>query len=187
MSMNIEEKLVISWGKEQMVPKQKCVDDVKYICLDKWNRALIRLLTGRALDLREGKETGTLKSAVWDEIVQARQDKANELLQEALQNEQTEEQQKNKRKQPVKATSKHQILLPVCAQVEVRGHSFQILLEGINSQVLWMEFKLENLLWLKQEIEGSQTLPRKTKRKRGDSGASRQSVQGEDEESHGAE
>ena len=81
--MNIEEKLVITWGKEQMVPKQKIVDDIKFICLDKWNRSLIKLLTGRALDMREGKQTGSLRSPVWEEIIQARQAKANELLQEA--------------------------------------------------------------------------------------------------------
>ena len=126
MSISIEEKLVIFLGKEQIVPKQKSVDDVKYMCLDKWNRALIRLLTGRALDMREGKESGSLRSSVWDEIVEARQDRANELLHEALQNEQ-EDDPKNKKKQPVRATSKHQILLPVWAQLPqfqsfARGH-----------------------------------------------------------------
>ena len=180
--MNIEEKLVITWGKEQMVPKQKIVDDIKFICLDKWNRSLIKLLTGRALDMREGKQTGSLRSPVWEEIIQARQAKANELLQEALQNDSTEEQQKSKRKQPVKATSKHQILLPVYEQVQVRGHTFHILLEGITSQTFWMEFNLGNLLWLKKEIEVSEAVPRKSKRKRESrSSFETQEMEGEDE------
>ena len=34
-------------GKEQIVPKPKCVGNAKYMCLDKWNRALLGLLTGR--------------------------------------------------------------------------------------------------------------------------------------------
>ena len=182
MSISMEEKLVIFLGKEQIVPKQKCVDDVKYMCLDKWNRALIRLLTGRALDMREGKESGSLRSAVWDEIVEARQDRANELLHEALQNEQ-EDDPKNKRKQPVRATSKHQILLPVWAQLQVRGHSFKVLLEGINSQTtIWIEFTLENLTWLKKEIQESEAAPRKVKRNRGDSGASRMQEESHDDE-----
>ena len=187
MSMSIEEKLVITWGKEQMVPRQKIVADIKFICLDKWNRSLIKLLTGRALDMREGKETGSLRSPVWDEIINARQDKANELLQEALQHESTEDQQKSKRKQPLKATPKHQILLPVHEQVQVRGHTFHILLEGINTQTFWMEFNLENLLWLKKEIEGSQAVPRKSKRRRGEGRASlstqeTQEMEGSDDE-----
>ena len=68
------------------------LDDIKFICLDKWNRSLIKLLRGRALDMCEGKQTGSLRSPVWEEIIQARQAKANELLQEALQNDSTEEQ-----------------------------------------------------------------------------------------------
>ena len=182
MSISIEEKLVIFSGKEHIVPKQKWVDDVKHMCLDKWNRALIRLLTGRALDMREGKASGSLRSAVWDEIVEARQDKANELLQEALQNDQ-EDDPKNKKKQPVRATSKHQILLPVWAQLQVRGHSFKVLLEGINSHTtIWIELTLENLTWLKKEIQESEAAPRKVKRKRGDSGASRLHEESHDED-----
>ncbi|CAE7783343.1 unnamed protein product [Symbiodinium sp. CCMP2592] len=77
---------VISDGKQDLVLPQKEVSGLEFVCLEKWNRQLVKVLTGKALDLRPGKAaaSGSLSSKVWGEIVEQRQNVANQKLQEAL-------------------------------------------------------------------------------------------------------
>ena len=111
--LSVEQKMVIYCDKTFVVPEQKTVDNRCFMCLQKWNRSLVKVLTGQALDLRAGQhEKGSLNSNLWNEIVEARQNKANELLQDAIANEAEdgkEEVKKRKKSQPLRASSKHSV------------------------------------------------------------------------------
>ena len=54
-----------------------------FVKFDKWDRALVKLMTGVPLDLRKSKSGGSLDNDVWDELVRLRQDAANKLLVDA--------------------------------------------------------------------------------------------------------
>ena len=147
-----------------MLP-QKEVSGLEFVCLEKWNRQLVKMVTGKALDLRPGKasESGSLKAKVWDEIVEERQKVANQKLQEALEvdNGQAQDAQAArgaKKNKVVRAGSKHMLMLPEVIDIECRQHGLKVLLEGINTQVIWMHFTEDNINWLKNEVgaEGSE-------------------------------
>ena len=167
--LSVEQKMVIYCNKTFVVPEQKTVDNRCFMCLQKWNRSLVKMLTGQALDLRAGQhEKGSLNSNLWNEIVEARQNKANELLQDAIANEAEdgkEEVKKRKKSQPLRASSKHSVLLPVSMEVEVQGHKLRLLLEGVGKQTIWIEFTEDNIRWLQAQVQGSEAVPRKARRK----------------------
>ena len=95
------------------VPMQKLVQEVPFVCLQKWDRNSVRLISGKALDLRKQKDdAGTLDCSAFHELLQLRQERANELLQEALKEEETEN-ATNKKGKPVRAQSKHAVMLPL--------------------------------------------------------------------------
>ena len=171
MAISVEKKMVIHCSSlGYIVPKQKLVDGKCWICLEKWNRSLVKLLCGKALDYRSGKDTGTLKSKVWEEVISQRQEKANQLLQEAIQEEEAAPaaDKSNKKTKPVKAKSKHALLLPLTAAINVRGQQLSVLLEGVDTQTIWMEFTESNLTWFRDEIQSnaeSEPLPRRKRRK----------------------
>ena len=54
-----------------------------FVKFEKWDRALVKLMTGVPLKLRKSKSGGSLDNDVWDELVRLRQDAANKLLVDA--------------------------------------------------------------------------------------------------------
>eukprot|EP00439_Symbiodinium_sp_Y106_P028431 s6213_g3.t1 len=85
--LRVEQKFVVSWGKiMQLVPTQKLVEGVPYLCLSKWDRTSVRLLSGKALDLSKQKryQGWSLHCSAWDVLMELRQQRANVLLQDAL-------------------------------------------------------------------------------------------------------
>ena len=127
--LRVEPKFVVSWGKTmKLVPTQKLVEGVPYICLSKWDRISVRLLSGKALDLRKQKrdQAGSLHCSAWDELLELRQQRANVLLQDALKED--EENHQTKKGQPVRAQSKHAVMLPLSMEVDFHGHKMNILL-----------------------------------------------------------
>ena len=181
MALTVTEKLVLSDGKQDLVLPQKEVSGLEFVCLEKWNRQLVKMVTGKALDLRPVKasESGSLKAKVWDEIVEERQKVANQKLQEALEvdNGQAQDAQAArgaKKNKVVRAGSKHMLMLPEVIDIDCRQHGLKVLLEGINTQVIWMHFTEDNINWLKNEVGAEEAKPRAKrrsgrKRTRGDS------------------
>ena len=54
MALTVTEKLVLSDGKQDLVLPQKEVSGLEFVCLEKWNRQLVKMVTGKALDLGFG-------------------------------------------------------------------------------------------------------------------------------------
>ena len=130
--------------------------------LNKWDRALVRTLTGKSLELRSGKDGGSLNIDMWDDMISARQQKANELLQQALnveEDEATEKKKPCKKVQAVRSLSKHALALPQKFTISVQGHEFQVLFDGIGTKSVWIEMTEENLTWLKNAIDRSEQKP----------------------------
>ncbi|CAE7853586.1 unnamed protein product, partial [Symbiodinium necroappetens] len=105
----------------------------------------------------KASESGSLKAKLWDEIVEERQKVANQKLQEALEvdNGQAQDAQAArgaKKNKVVRAGSKHMLMLPEVIDIECRQHGLKVLLEGINTQVIWMHFTEDNINWLKNEV-----------------------------------
>ena len=161
--------MVLFVNGNHCIPEQKCVDGDTFMHLKKWDRALVKTMTGKSLDLRSGRNNGSLNIDMWDEMFKARQDKANELLQEALQMEdenKPSERKKSKKLELVKAQSKHALVLPQKFTISVLEHEFQVLFDGIGTKSLWIEMSEANLKWLKSAIDRSEQKPRKKRKTR---------------------
>ena len=153
-----------------MVPKQKMGDGKCWTCLEKCNRSLVKLLCGKALDYRSGKDTGTLKSKVWERshFPTAGESQPVATGSNPRRQDRPPPDKTNKRTKPVKAKSKHALLLPLTAAINVRGQQLSILLEGVDIQTIWMELIESNLAWFRDEIQSnaeSEPLPRRKRRK----------------------
>ena len=110
----------------------------------------VRLLSGKALDLRKQKrdQAGSLHCSAWDELLELRQQRANVLLQDALKED--EENHQTKKGKPVRAQSKHAVMLPLSMEVDFHGHKMNILLEGLGSLSIWVEMTEQNILFLQE-------------------------------------
>ena len=169
MELTVEQKLVLYVNGKHCIPEQQYVDGETFMHLKKWDRALVKTMTGKSLDLRPGKCSGSLNIDMWDEMIRARQvqDKANELLKQALNTEEDaaiENKRKSKKPQVVKAQSKHALVLPLKFTISVQGHEFQVLFDGIGTKSVWIEMSEVNLKWLKSAVDRSEQKPRKKRR-----------------------
>ena len=164
--LKVEQKFVVSWGKVQLVPTQKLVDGIPYMCLSKWDRSSVRLLSGKALDLRKQKrdQAGSLHCSAWDSLLELRQQEANKLLQDALK-EDEENARDSTKKKPIRAQSKHTVMLPLSMPVVFHGHKMNILLEGLGSQTIWVELTEQNILLLHEKCSSSEAKPKKIAKK----------------------
>ncbi|CAE7386209.1 unnamed protein product [Symbiodinium sp. CCMP2592] len=181
MSLTVEKKLVISSGSTTCVPLQKEVDGLAFVCLEKWNRSLVKVFTGSALDLRQGKSKGSIDTPVYQKLVEARQNKANELLQEAITTEQEEKNDqgpKTRKVKPVRATSTHALKLTV----DMDGHQCTMLLEGIGTMTIWLEFTEDNMNWFRDQVCGEETKPRRKRKARAAARGENPADQEDDEE-----
>lgn len=164
--LKVEQKFVVSWGKVQLVPTQKLVDGIPYLCLSKWDRSSVRLLSGKALDLRKQKrdQAGSLHCSAWDSLLELRQQEANKLLQDALK-EDEENARDSTKKKPIRAQSKHTVMLPLSMPVVFHDHKMNILLEGLGSQTIWVELTEQNILLLHEKCSSSEAKPKKIAKK----------------------
>ena len=85
-AIRIESRPVLLLANRQRAPDAKLVGGRHFVSISKWNRGFARFMTGKALDLRKDKEgkSGSVDSPVIDNILEQRQNSANELLLEAL-------------------------------------------------------------------------------------------------------
>ena len=95
---------------------------------------------------------------------------ANQKLQEALEVEKDAKEapsRAGKKQKVVRAGSKHMIMLPEVLDIECREHGLKVLMEGINTQTIWMHFTEENINWLKNEVDAEEAKPRVPRRSGG--------------------
>ncbi|CAE7196949.1 unnamed protein product [Symbiodinium sp. CCMP2456] len=123
------------------VPKQKEVNDGTFLALSKWDRQCILAFTDRALDLRANKDGGSLNSEVWAELIAARQEVANDAIEEAFKTEDHEQEKGHKKAKVLRASSKHDFMAPPILTVHYKGHAFRVLYEGLGGNTLWVEAK----------------------------------------------
>ena len=164
MSVTVVKQMVVQWGiKETWVPHQKDVDGVTYICLEKWNRQLVKFMYGRALDLRKDRDTKDLNVEMWTELVGLRQTTCDDMV--ALAHDDTEGERQKKRRR-VRCTAENTALLPPAVQIVVpatgarEARSMQVLVEGVGAQTIWLELTAGNLAYLQGAFAASSSKPR---------------------------
>ena len=100
------------------MPTQKQVQDRMFCSIQKWSPPLVKMITGKRLDLRQGKSgnSGSLNIKLFEDLLEARQKACDHLLEEALRDEECESanepKKKKAKKEKVKALAKHVHLLP---------------------------------------------------------------------------
>ena len=74
------------------MPTQKQVQDRMFCSIQKWSPPLVKMITGKRLDLRQGKSgnSGSLNIKLFEDLLEARQKACDHLLEEALRDEECE-------------------------------------------------------------------------------------------------
>ena len=152
-----------------------------FVKFEKWDRALVKLMTGVSLDLWKSKSGGSLDNDVWDELVRLRQDAANKLLVDAKTTGDSAEPSSAKPKAKVeKATSRQMVLLPEVVDVTCKSHTISMLLKGLGTQSIYLELTPENLEWLRNATDAATCKEKKT-RKQNEKGTKRKMPPSEDD------
>jgi hypothetical protein len=87
MVLQIAQLWVMKEGKDTWIPQTKVIDGIVFGLLDKWDHGLVKVLSGKALDLRKNKTSGTLNTKTFDELFADRQIAFDRALAEALQDD----------------------------------------------------------------------------------------------------
>ena len=178
----VQQKLVLKLGRREWLPQQKVVDGRTFVSCSKWCPSLVKLMTGKRLDLHSGQNdtSGSLNVPVMDNILELRQSACDELLSEAMKTEEPEaEAGKGKRKKPQQAQkclAKHIHLLPPIIDITVGEFQFSILVEGLSTGNFWMEMLAENFAWLQTEANKEPAKPRTQKPKAGPKSAPKAAI-----------
>ena len=172
MACKVERKCVVTTDDgTQWVPEQKEVGDVTFCAVSKWQRALVRLVQQKALDLRPGQEGGNINVAFWDDLMKARQEAANEALDKALKSEDAPQPPAKRRKKHIKASVHELALLPAVLELSLPAtsgageHAMRVLSEGLGTTTVWIELTSDNLTFLKESIKASRLKPKRAKAK----------------------
>ena len=159
--LHLSQKWVVNLkGCKTWVPKQKEVNGCTFLALSKWDRQCILAFTDRALDLRANKDGGSLNSEVWAELIAARQEVANQAIEEAFKTEDHDQEPVHKKTKALRASSKHDFLAPPMLTMHYKGHAFRVLYEGLGGNTLWVEAKEDTLRLLKKFLSESKPKPR---------------------------
>ena len=163
---------VVLLGDRSFMPTQKQVQDRMFCSIQKWSPPLVKMITGKRLDLRQGKSgnSGSLNIKLFEDLLEARQKACDHLLEEALRDEECESanepKKKKAKKEKVKALAKHVHLLPNIIDVEIDGFQLSILTEGLSTSNVWMEMLAENFTWMKEIAEKQIPAERSSRKKK---------------------
>ena len=190
MSITLEAKMVLRAGGRQWAPDQKEVENKRFMSISKWNRGFVRFMTGKALDLRKEKQakSGSVDSPFMQKLLDARQEAADKLLQEALTVE-DESQQPTKKRKVARASRKHAIHVPNTMEMEMSGYTLTLLFEGVGSSNVWVEMTEDNCNWLKTQIAAASPRARqpRSSRKNTEAGSAQPVAEGNQEEDDDSE
>ena len=163
---------VVLLGDRSFMPTQKQVQDRMFCSIQKWSPPLVKMITGKRLDLRQGKSgnSGSLNIKLFEDLLEARQKACDHLLEEALRDEECESanepKKKKAKKEKVKALAKHVHRLPNIIDVEIDGFQLSILTEGLSTSNVWMEMLAENFTWMKEIAEKQIPAERSSRKKK---------------------
>ena len=138
---------VVLLGDRSFMPTQKQVEDRMFCSIQKWSPPLVKMITGKRLDLRQGKSgnSGSLNIKLFEDLLEARQKACDHLLEEG---------------------EKGQGLLPNIIDVEIDGFQLSILTEGLSTSNFWMEMLAENFTWMKETAEKQIPAERSSRKKK---------------------
>ena len=98
MDFTIESQQVVKYGDQTWTPAQITVDEVIYFQFCKWDRAFVKWVTGKSLDLRKDKSAGSADCEYMDQVLSRRQAACDDALHAALHDEGDQGKAKKRRK-----------------------------------------------------------------------------------------
>jgi hypothetical protein len=135
------------------LPETKAVNGMVFAKVEKWDRAFVRFSTGKALCLSRG-QSKFANSPIVDQMVDLRQKKCDELLQEALRTEDdaddfVPDRCKRRRKRKPRVCKPVDLVLidaviDVLVDVGPDQWSVKMLSDGLGSHVVWFELTEAN-------------------------------------------
>ncbi|CAE7296246.1 unnamed protein product [Symbiodinium sp. CCMP2592] len=139
-------KQVVVLGDRSWMPTQKSVDDRVFCAVSKWSPQLVKMITGKRLDLRQAA--------------------CDKLLEEALRDDEADDEPKKKKskKDKVKALAKHLHVLPAIVDITIDGFQLSILSEGLSTGSIFVEMLSENFNWLMEQANQQMPVDRKKRR-----------------------
>ncbi len=172
MPFRIETKMIIYQGDDEnnwWYPEQRVVEGRVFFSFSKWAATFVKQMTGRRLDLRAGKESGSVDVPFFQTLLDERQLAANAAVTEAMAVDDAEEtaepKKKRAKKQKVKACIRHKHLAPEVLNITVNGRAVSVLYEGTGTFTIWMELTVENLEWLQENVTAAEPKIRKSRSK----------------------
>ncbi|CAE7387561.1 unnamed protein product [Symbiodinium sp. CCMP2592] len=164
-------KTVVMYGKgEQWIPTQKNEEGMVWFSVNgRWDRGFTKFVFGKALDLRKDKDSRSLNSKFFDDLMTQRQTTFNEVIQKRLQSEDDDQEdtppQNKKVFKSFKATAaKHQQYAPYYIDMQLPAieeggptPTAKVLFEGLGSHTLWFELTEANLRHLKAGFVNSES------------------------------
>ena len=171
MPFRIETKKIIYQGDDEnnwWYAQQRVVDGRTFFSFSKWSATFVKQMTGRRLDLRAGRESGSVDVPFFQTLLHERQAAADAAVTEAMAVEDAEETAERKTKRAkkqkaVKACIKHKHLAPEILDITVNGHNVSVLYEGTGTFTVWMELTVENLEWLRENVNAAEAKVRKSR------------------------
>ena len=157
---NIRHARVCEFGKTKWVLDVKVVNDIEFVCLEKWDRHFVQFSTGEALDFRNIEHKSANKR-FFDELLAARKAASVEAIKKALEEPTTDEavesdakKRKRKAHYSMSTLNASLVLGPPIVDIVVRGYSMRVLCE-LKSTVLWMELIHANMDFVRKGIQDS--------------------------------
>ena len=91
---------VVLLGDRSFTPTQKIVQDRTFCAISKWTAPLVKMITGKRLDLRSGKSenSGSLNITCFEQLMETRQTACDKLLEEALKDDDEDAKEPQKKK-----------------------------------------------------------------------------------------
>ena len=164
MVLQIAQLWVMKEGKDTWIPQTKVIDGIVFGLLDKWDHGLVKVLTGKALDLRKNKTSGTLNTKTFDELFAERQIAFDRALALALQTDcelcELEDECVKKKKQKTKRRQSQQCFVPMLSlhckgftddDGDVDPVDIKVLSDDIESlNKIWIELSVKNMTYIQR-------------------------------------
>ena len=148
-------------GKKPWIPQTKIVEGKKFICISKWDAGFVKFATGKSMERRASKPNNTGNFDILDEIKRLRLESCNAKVQSLIAEASVDlpqEPKAMKQKQQHKARDSDYVLggiwisVPLPPKDGVPGHTMNVLW-SVTSPVIWMEYTIENLQYLKTIVQ----------------------------------
>ena len=182
--LTLTDERVVRLGKFLWVPEQKNEEGICWFHMQKWDKKLVRFMTGKCMDLRSNKAGGSLDNDFYKDILLRRQQAFDKALAERMQELSDDEARadepaakKRKGKVKVKAVrcnpAKHKEYSPHHLAVKFQSleamgaePEIKVLFEGLGTTSIWFELTMDVLAYLRAGFEKSTPKERQAKHRR---------------------